>query len=97
MTPGYKKIPYREFIVAHSEDIQDGRTLIMKTSESHNKSYEVDVIIYEIDNDGLRFNNFGIIPSDGEYKPHPDGFDLSNQDRQKIISALFKYGIKDER
>jgi len=91
-----KKLPFRKFVLAHSEDVYDGRTLLMNIGESRN--FDVDVITYEIDNDGEIYKNFALMGSAYNYKPFPGGLGaLKKKDKKKILSSLFSYGIKDER
>lgn len=97
MTPGYIKLPQDKFVVAHSEDVSNGRVLLMNIGKSSNDYYDVDIIVYEIDNDGDMYKGFGIIPGVHEYKPRSSFSKLSIKDKKKIMSALFAYGVQDER
>lgn len=53
--------PKNKFVVDHSEDNEDGKTLIMKIGPSKHEKRDIDVIAYEVQNTNL--NGFEILQS----------------------------------
>jgi len=83
--------PLNKFVLEHSEEYPDGKTLVMKIGNNTDDFQPIDVIAHEVQPN----EDFYIIISKENMQPYP-GKLTKDEKRQSFIN-LFSYGIKDER
>lgn len=89
------KYPFREFVLDHSEDYEDGLSLIMKIKEnvkSKITQFDSHILIWEIQPN----EKWAIIEAWDTFEKKHNISELTKEQRRMAVSSLLKDGIADE-
>lgn len=89
------KYPLNWFVLEHSEDYKNGKTLVMNIGPASNKQtmshWDLDIIMWEVREDEL----FIIVESKEGRTPYK-GY-LKEEEKRWAFQSLFEHGIRDDR